>query len=95
MKRRLKRIGPLTAGTTLAVIMGCFGLFLMPFFLVMSLVMAHAPNMPRGFPFIFGLGFALVAPVMYAVIGFLQGVIGAFIYNLVSKVTGGIEVEVE
>jgi hypothetical protein len=95
MKRRLKKIGPLTAGTTLAVIMGCFGLCLMPFFLVMSLVMAHAPNMPRGFPFIFGLGFALAAPVIYAFIGFLQGVIGAFIYNLVSKVTGGIEVEVE
>ena len=95
MKRRLKRIGPLTAGTTLAVIMGCFGLCLMPFILVLSLVMAHAPNIPRVFPFIFGLGFALAAPVMYAVIGFLQGVIGAFIYNLVSKVTGGIEVEVE
>ncbi len=95
MKRRLKRIGPLTAGTTLAILMGCFGLCLMPFFLVMSLIMAHAPNMPRGFPFIFGFGFALAAPVIYAVIGFLQGVIGAFIYNLVSKATGGIEVEVE
>jgi hypothetical protein len=95
MKRRLKRIGPLTAGTTLAIIMGCFGLCLMPAFLVMSIVLAHAPNMPRVFPFFFGFGFALAAPVMYAVIGFLQGVIGAFIYNLVSKVTGGIEVDVE
>jgi hypothetical protein len=95
MKRRLKRIGPLTAGTTLAVILGCFGLCLMPVFLVMSLAMAHAPNLPRGLPLIVGLGFALAAPVIYAVLGFLQGVIGAFIYNLVSKATGGIEVVVE
>lgn len=95
MKRRLKRIGPLTAGTTLAVIMGCFGLLFMPFILLISVVMAHAPNVPRAFPFIFGLGFALAAPVIYGVMGFLQGVIGAFIYNLVSMLTGGIEVEVE
>ena len=43
----------------------------------------------------FGVGFAVVAPLMYAVMGFVSGVIGALLYNLVAKWVGGIEVEVE
>jgi hypothetical protein len=42
-----------------------------------------------------GAGAALFAPILYAVMGFIIGVIGAFIYNLVAKWVGGIEVEVE
>ena len=42
-----------------------------------------------------GAGAAIFAPIIYAVMGFIIGVIGAFIYNLVAKWVGGIEVEVE
>ena len=42
-----------------------------------------------------GVGFAIFAPIMYGVMGFLVGVIGAFLYNVVAKWVGGIEVEVE
>ena len=43
----------------------------------------------------FGLGMSLAMPVIYAIMGFITGVIGAFVYNLVAKWIGGIEVEVE
>jgi len=33
-------------------------------------------------------------PVLYGVAGFLEGLIGAAIYNLVVKFTGGFQVEV-
>jgi hypothetical protein len=41
----------------------------------------------------FGMG--LFMPVIYGVMGFIFGVIGAAIYNLVAGWIGGIEVEVE
>jgi hypothetical protein len=37
----------------------------------------------------------LFAAQLYAIMGFLIGAIGAFVYNLVAKWIGGIEVEVE
>jgi hypothetical protein len=38
---------------------------------------------------------ALAMPVFYGVFGFIFGIIGAAIYNLVARWIGGIEVEVE
>jgi hypothetical protein len=34
-------------------------------------------------------------PIFYGAMGFILGVIGAFIYNLIARWVGGIEVEVE
>ena len=42
-----------------------------------------------------GLAMVIIFPVMYAVMGFIGGIIAAFIYNIVAKIVGGIEVEVE
>jgi len=42
--------------------------------------------------FIAGIVFV---PIIYGVIGFIIGVIGALLYNLVAKWVGGIEIELE
>jgi hypothetical protein len=44
-----------------------------------------------------GLGVAalIILPVMYAVIGFVTGLIGGALFNLVSRISGGIRVELE
>ena len=68
---------------------------LAPVFLIMSAVSANLPAGQRGVFAMMGVGFALAAPVLYAAMGFIIGVIGAAIYNLVAKWIGGIEVEVE
>jgi hypothetical protein len=41
----------------------------------------------------FGMG--ILMPVIYGVMGFIGGVIGAAVYNLVARWIGGIELEVE
>jgi hypothetical protein len=41
-----------------------------------------------------GAAFTVMIPVLYGVMGFIGGIIGALIYNLVAKWIGGIEVEV-
>ena len=93
--RRIKRIAPLQAGKILAILYGAMGLLFVPFFLLMSFIMSRLPNAPAGLPFFFGAGFAIAAPVFYAIMGFLIGVIGAAIYNLVASWVGGLEIEVE
>jgi hypothetical protein len=94
-KRKIKRIAPLQAGKILAILYGIMGLIFAPFFLIMSAVSAHLPAQQRVGMMALGAGFAVAMPVMYAVMGFVGGILGAAIYNLVAKWVGGIEVEVE
>lgn len=37
----------------------------------------------------------LSAAKMYAIFGFISGLIGALLYNIFAKMVGGIEIEVE
>ncbi len=50
-------------------------------------------------PGMFGTGFGIASiillPVIYGIIGFIAGIIGAAIYNLVAKWVGGIEIELK
>jgi hypothetical protein len=93
--RRVKRIAPLQLGKMLAVLYGIMGLLFVPVFLVMSAVASQMPAQQRVGLMAFGGVFALLMPVIYAAMGFLFGALGAWIYNLVAKWIGGIEVEVE
>lgn len=93
--RRIKRIAPLQLGKIAACLYGAMGLIFIPFFLLISVAMSHLPPAQRGIFAVVGVGFAIAAPVFYAVMGFLFGVIGAAIYNLIAQWVGGLEVEVE
>lgn len=99
MTKRLKKIDPLQLGKMLAVIYGLGSLVFVPFFLLFGALASMAPQseeMPT-MPMMMGMGagFILFAPIAYAIMGFLSGLIGAFIYNVVAKWIGGVEVEVE
>ncbi|MGH7959223.1 MAG: DUF3566 domain-containing protein [Opitutaceae bacterium] len=95
IKRRIKRVSPLQLGKILALLYGIIGLIAIPFFLFIASVSAQLPPDQQA-PFMaMGAGAALFAPILYAVVGFIIGVIGAVIYNLVARWVGGIEVEVE
>ncbi len=97
MKKRLAYIAPLKLGITLAVIYGIMSLiFAVPFFLIFSIIgAASARTGAQALPAIFTGVFVIFLPIIYAVIGFIGGVIAAFIYNLVAKWTGGIEFTTE
>ncbi len=92
--RRLKRVAPLQLGKMGALMYGALGLIFIPVFLLIALVGSVAPEAQQTGFMAMGLGFAIFAPVMYAAIGFIGGVIGAALYNLFAKWVGGIEVEV-
>ena len=94
-KRKIKRIAPLQLGKMLAILYGIMGLLFIPIFLFMSVVSSRLPEEQRAGMMVFGVGFAVAAPIMYAAMGFIFGALGAVIYNVVAKWVGGIEVEVE
>ena len=91
MKKRLKHIDPLQLGKVLAALYGCLSLIVVPFILVFSLVASQAGH-GSAFP---GVLLLIFVPVLYAVLGFVAGVIMAVLYNLLAAFTGGIHFTLE
>ncbi|HYM74403.1 MAG TPA: DUF3566 domain-containing protein [Candidatus Dormibacteraeota bacterium] len=79
----------------MGLVYGCMGLIFAPFFLLFGLLgsLAGQNNMP--FAGVFGVVFAVLMPVLYGVMGFVTGALGAFLYNLFAKWVGGFELEME
>jgi hypothetical protein len=90
MKKQLTYIAPLRAGIVLAILYGILSLIMVPFFLIAVLLGGKTGGAG---PAIFGLGFAIVLPIVYAAAGFVGGIIMAALYNLVARWTGGFEFE--
>jgi hypothetical protein len=87
MKQRVIRIAPLQLGKILAVIYALFSVVFIPFMMI-PIFMAPEGTGP-------GVLFAIGMPILYIVLGFIGGIIGAFIYNLSARWIGGIEIEIE
>jgi hypothetical protein len=58
----------------------------------MASAVGQQKNAMAGF---FSVGFALFFPVLYGVIGFIAGLIGALLYNLFARWVGGFELQLE
>ena len=101
MNLKLKRIAPLQAGKMLAAFYGLLSLVLVPFMFagmtIASLAARHSGGPAPAFPLMLGMGmgFLLFLPVLYALMGFIFGVISAWLYNLLTKWIGGFELEFE
>jgi hypothetical protein len=102
VKMRLKKVGVLSYAKISTVIMAIVGLFLGIFYEILNLAFgsqiasAAAAGGTQPDPLMtMGPWVILVMPVMYAIMGFIMGVIGAWLYNLIAKWVGGVEVEFE
>ncbi len=102
MKLKLKRIAPLQAGKMLAAFYGLLSLIFVPFMLIFMAAGGFAASQQGGgsvaaLPLMMGMGFGFMVflPLLYALMGFVFGVIGSFIYNLMARWMGGFELEFE
>jgi hypothetical protein len=102
MNLKLKRIAPLQAGKMLAALYGAISLIMVPFVLVFMAIGSFAARQQGGAglpaaPLMLGMGmgFVILLPFFYALMGFLAGVIGAWVYNLIAGPVGGLEFEFE
>lgn len=103
-KLRIRKLGVLSVAKIQAAIMLVVSLLIsIPYGLIVILYSLFGAGMVGGdAAFAIGgggvvLGVAIIVglPIMYSVVGFIGGAIGALLYNLFSSFVGGIEIEVE
>jgi Transmembrane domain of unknown function (DUF3566) len=87
MVQRLSRFSVGQTAKVLGILYGLMGLIALPIFLILAMFSPEedAPNM----------GFALVIPILYGVLGFVFTAIGCAVYNWVAGKVGGIEVTLD
>ena len=93
--QRIKSMGVLSCAKMLGVLYGCMGLLLLPFALVAGLASMATQQANSAIGGAAILAFGILAPVIYGGMGFVFGAIGAWIYNLIAKRLGGIEIQLE
>ncbi|HBY38982.1 MAG TPA: hypothetical protein DEH24_06180 [Alteromonas sp.] len=94
METSVKRLSPHSFALHTALVFAIIALlFILPMTLFMN---AMTPNMPDGSmpAAMFGV-MTFVMPVMYFVFTYIFGFLGALIYNLIAKKTGGIRCQLE
>jgi len=91
---RIKRFGVLQTAKFAAVLYFVFtAIFMIPVGLVFMMRLSVLGE-GAAFPIAFGGVIMLVAPLVYAALGFLFVAVGCLIYNALAKVIGGIEIEI-
>jgi hypothetical protein len=91
----VKSVGVLSVAKIMGMIYACMGLIFAPFFLLIGLMGSAMGQHNSPLAGIFGIGFAILMPVFYGVLGFIAGLIGALLYNLFARWVGGFELELE
>jgi hypothetical protein len=89
MKKRITNVCPVQLGKVLAALYACLGLIAAP---IIILITVFAPKGEHGIGLAMGLGIAVMIPILYAIMGFIGGLLVGVIYNLLAIPTGGIEI---
>lgn len=96
MTHRIRRVGVLRVGVISGMAYAALALVFVPFILFVSMVGVPMSEYGMGGgEWLFGPAIALLAPVLYGILGFIGGVVGALVYNLIAMMVGGLEIELE
>ena len=96
--QRIKSVGVLSCAKMLGVLYDCMGLLFIPIALVGALASMAGRQASGANGAISGavlLAFGILAPFLYGGMGFVFGALGAWVYNLIAKRLGGIEIQFE
>jgi hypothetical protein len=102
----LKRIGAFSCGKILGALYAVIGLIIGAVITLISLFGAALtsalganppPDMPGGpvIAVVIGVGAIILMPIIYGLLGFFSGLIGALIYNVMARMVGGVKLELE
>jgi hypothetical protein len=97
--RTVKRFDPVSVMKMSAICYAIFGVFEGAFvsiiFSIIPIAAPHDSKMPPFFGVIFGGLSIIFFPICFAIIGAIFGALGALIYNMAARWTGGIQMEVQ
>jgi hypothetical protein len=91
--RRIKSVGVLSCAKLTGALYGAIGLLLIPIALISGVA-----SMAMGHDALGGVALVVLgifAPILYGAMGFLLGAFSAWLYNLMAKWLGGIQIELE
>jgi|WetSurMetagenome_2_1015567.scaffolds.fasta_scaffold251144_2 hypothetical protein len=91
----LRKVGVLSMAKIETILMAIFGLILGLFYGIASSFVnsTEYADVATDSSLMLGWWSILVFPILYAIIGFIAGAIGALLYNMVSRWVGGIELD--
>ena len=101
---RIKKLGVLSAakmqgvmGLVIGLIIGViYGLIIIAYSLLgASILKGNSSLAVGGGGVVVGIIAMIAIPIIYGIIGFIGGAIGALLYNLFAGMVGGVEIEVE
>lgn len=99
---QLKRIAPGSAFKVMGCLYAALGLFIGCVFSLFALVGAGIAGMAGGADAadgivgaLFGVGAIIVLPIFYGLVGAIMAALMAALYNLVARMVGGLEVDLE
>ncbi len=100
----VKKFGVLSAGKVLGALYALLGLIIGAFTALFSLLGAaigaagaestEGAGAALGGVFI-GVGSIIFFPLFYGILGFIGGLLSAFLYNLIAGLIGGVKIELE
>ena len=97
----ITRVAPLSAAKVVAVLYVIIGLIFGGLMTLMGLAGAFAAADSADafgpgafFGAMFGVGSIILLPILYGCFGFVMTLISAWLYNIVSGVVGGVEIDV-
>ena len=90
----LKKIGVLSLGKIFLVIYGSLGFIFGAIFSFVSVLGIPVGDDPVD-AVVFGAGAIIFLPIFYGLVGFLSGILTAWLYNIAAKQIGGIQLEIK
>jgi len=88
---KLRKIDPLSFGVVNAILGVLLGLILAIIYIIVGATLTSSLGLGAAFG---GIMF-ITLPLTYAIFGFVGGIIGAALYNLVARWTGGIKITLQ
>ncbi len=86
--KTIKKFDIVSIGKTFGILYAILGLILGAGFSIGALIMGQ--KIPGAF---FGVAAVIVIPIIYGLMGFIAGAMAGFLYNISSKYSGGIKIE--
>ena len=93
--RTIKSVNVLSCAKVSGALHACMGLLFIPFVLIGGLASLLSGQGKAALGGIVFLAIGILAPVFYGVMGFLVGALFSWLYNVMAKRLGGIQIELE
>jgi hypothetical protein len=90
---RIKSVGILSCARMFGGLYGCMGLLFIPFALIGGIFSMFWPHPSDAIGGVALLALTVLAPLVYGCVGFVVGALTAWLYNLIARWMGGIELE--